>query len=75
MKMFILVISMWGNDGAEWHYIGNQMSLQQPMTLQQCEKLASKDMWHYHYENEYYAMHPQCYPADCAGKESCTPNK
>ena len=31
LREYILVISMWGNDGITDHYIG-QMSLQQPMS-------------------------------------------
>ena len=34
---YVLVISMWGNTGQNWQYIGNQIVLQQPMTLDQCE--------------------------------------
>ncbi|MBL97896.1 MAG: hypothetical protein CMF52_08775 [Legionellales bacterium] len=73
-KMFILVISMWGNTGTEWEYIGNQMSLQIPMTLEQCSRMADESTWATTYNNEYYIMLPQCYPADCAGKASCDPN-
>ena len=32
MREFILVISMWGSDGATDHYIG-QMALQQPLIM------------------------------------------
>ena len=69
--LFIMVISMWGNDGNHWHYIGNQVSLQQPMTEAQCEYLIDKDMWKATYENQYYKMVAHCFPADCAGKERC----
>mgnify|MGYP001352582658 CR=1 FL=1 len=38
MKTFVLVISMWGNDGAGTdHYIG-QMAMQTPMSQEICEK-------------------------------------
>ena len=40
-----MVISMWGFDGYEWQYIGNQVALQQPMTQSQCEYLIDEDMW------------------------------
>ena len=71
-KVFMLVISMWGNTGTEWEYIGNQMVLQQPMTKEQCEYMIADDQWATHYENEYYRMLPQCYPQHCAGKEKCS---
>jgi len=45
MKEFMLVISMWGNTGTEWEYIGNQMVLQQPMTEAQCEYMIQDDQW------------------------------
>ncbi len=73
MEMFILVISMWGYTGTEWEYIGNQMSFQHPMTQEQCNRMVSETAWQKTYENEYYMMLPQCYPADCAGKSSCDP--
>ena len=68
---FILVITMWGNDTREWHYIGNQISLQQPMTEEQCLYLIDEDMWQASYENQYYQLKAHCFPADCAAKEKC----
>ena len=44
-KVFVLVISMWGNNGTDWEYIGNQMVLQQDMTKSQCEYMVKEDMW------------------------------
>jgi hypothetical protein len=70
-KFFILVISMWGNDGAQWHYIGNQIALQQPMTEEQCLYLIDEDMWQASYDNQYYQLRAHCFDEDCAGKESC----
>ena len=71
MKTFVLVISMWGNDGAGTdHYIG-QMAMQTPMTQEICEKFIGDDNWSYSYDNEYYKLVPQCYPSDCSGKEKC----
>ena len=71
IETFVLVISMWGNDGNEWQYIGNQMVLQQEMTEEQCVYLIDEKMWQATYHNDYYRMIAQCYPVDCAGKESC----
>tara|TARA_R100001510_G_scaffold24594_1_gene21625 strand:- start:648 stop:890 length:243 start_codon:yes stop_codon:yes gene_type:complete len=69
--LFIMVISMWGFDGNEWQYIGNQISLQQPMTQAQCEYLIDEDMWQVTYENHFYRMMAHCFPTDCAGKDKC----
>ena len=44
-KGFLLVITMWGNNGIDWEYIGNQIVLQQVMTEEQCVYLIDKDMW------------------------------
>ena len=70
-KGFLLVISMWGNNGINWEYIGNQIVLQQVMTEEQCVYLIDKDMWEATYENKYYRMMAHCFPENCAGKESC----
>ena len=70
MKEFILVISMWGNDGATDHYIG-QISLQQPFSEAQCNMLIEDKMWASNYENDHYHMKGHCFPAECAGKETC----
>ncbi len=69
--LFILVISMWGFDGYEWQYIGNQVSLQQPMTESQCLYLIDEKMWQATYQNQYYKMVAHCFPTDCAGKTAC----
>tara|TARA_Y100001951_G_C11255935_1_gene249406 strand:- start:433 stop:651 length:219 start_codon:yes stop_codon:yes gene_type:complete len=61
---YVLVISMWGNTGQDWQYIGNQIVLQQPMTLDQCEYLIDETMWQAFYNNEYYKLMAHCYPED-----------
>lgn len=70
-KEFILVISMWGFDGYEWQYIGNQVALQQPFTEAQCVHLIDENMWKATYHNQYYKMVAHCFPTDCSGKTSC----
>jgi len=70
-KEFILVISMWGFDGYEWQYIGNQVALQQPFTEAQCIHLIDENMWKATYHNQYYKMVAHCFPTDCAGKTAC----
>jgi len=71
MKEWFLVISMWGNTGEEWLYIGNQVVLDQAMTQPQCEYMVKAERWTPFYDNEYYKMVIQCYPKECQGKESC----
>lgn len=61
---FVLVISMWGHTGIDWHYIGNRIVLQQAMTLEQCEYLISEDMWTATYSNEYYKLMAHCLPQE-----------
>ena len=70
MREFMFVISMWGNDGAIDHYIG-QMVLQKSMTEPQCISLIQQEMSASSYDNEHYTMRLHCYPKDCAGKEKC----
>jgi len=70
MKEWIMVISMWGNDGSMNHYIG-QLALQEPMTEKQCEYMLKDGRWAASYKNEYYSMQVHCYPKECAGKEKC----
>lgn len=69
-KAYILVLSMWGSDGVEDHYIG-QLSLQQPMSEKQCLWMLDDERWSASYDNEYYKIDMHCFPQDCAGKESC----
>ena len=61
---FVLVISMWGNDGTEWHFIGNQITLQQQMTEEQCNYLINEDMGSARYENQYYRLMAHCVPVE-----------
>jgi len=70
-KLFVLVISMWGNDGVTNHPIGH-VTLQQPMTEDQCQWLISDGLWAHSVQNEFYFMIPQCYPVDCAHSDKCS---
>ena len=45
MKEFLLVISMWGNNGTDWQYIGNQYIMQELFTKEQCMAIADKKNW------------------------------
>ena len=70
MKEFILVLSMWGFDGIENHYIG-QVALQQRMSESQCEYMISESMWESAYLNENFHIKGHCFPAECAGEMQC----
>tara|TARA_B100000941_G_scaffold251553_1_gene198285 strand:- start:973 stop:1197 length:225 start_codon:yes stop_codon:yes gene_type:complete len=64
MKEFLLVLSMWGNTGTEWVYMGNQYVNNNLMTMQQCEFLISEDQWTKWTENEYYKIQFDCFHKD-----------
>ena len=71
-KIFVLVVSMCGNNGIDWEYIGNQSVLNQDMTQKQCEYMADEEnTWTRHNTNKFYRIQMQCYPKDCAGKQTC----
>ena len=59
MKVFILVISLWGFNGEAWVYTGNQLVLQEKFSeLSECEQIGRKflkfDM------NKYFTFKVQC---------------
>tara|TARA_Y100001951_G_scaffold53690_1_gene42575 strand:+ start:138 stop:326 length:189 start_codon:yes stop_codon:yes gene_type:complete len=58
IKTFILVISLWGYDGTEWKYVGNQMVYQIPMSKEYCQM--RKDNWIKFENNEYYRLSLEC---------------
>ena len=60
---WVLVVAMWGNNGIDWHPIG-QMVLQQPMLEEQCNWLVRDKMWEEFYSNQYYKMTAQFYPEE-----------
>ena len=60
-KLFILVISIWGFDGQEWKYVGNQIVLNQPILKEEC--IALKHNWSWHQLNEYYRFSIECHEA------------
>tara|TARA_Y100001972_G_scaffold115629_1_gene152556 strand:- start:472 stop:693 length:222 start_codon:yes stop_codon:yes gene_type:complete len=69
--LFVLVISMWGNDGSINHPIG-QITFQKPMSSEQCNWLISDGQWKHQTNNEFYFLVAQCYPVSCTGQEKCT---
>lgn len=64
MEVFLLVISMWGNDGKDWVFIGNQYINNNLMTKEQCEAIASDLSWSEYRENEYYDIQFDCFHKD-----------
>ena len=64
MKEFLLVISMWGFNGVEWEYIGNQYVNQNPMTKRQCEALIAEGQWKGFHSNAYYDIQFNCFHKD-----------
>jgi hypothetical protein len=60
---WVLVITMWGNNGIDWQPIG-QLVLKQPMLEQQCEWLLRNEMWEQFNNNQYYKMTVKCFPEE-----------
>ena len=59
IKAFLLVISIWGNNGTEWVYVGNQIVFNNPMPIEQC--MAMKKNWSWHEKNEYFRFSIECH--------------
>ena len=59
MKVFLLVVSLWGYNGTSWVYKGNQMVLQDNFeTLESCEDFGRQFM---KFEmNKYFTFKVQC---------------
>ncbi len=62
IKMFILVISLWGYDGTDWVYTGNQMAYQIPMSKEYCEM--RKNNYAKFEDNEYFRFSLECIEQD-----------
>ena len=59
-KLFVLVVSLWGNNGTDWVYIGNQYVQNEPMTVDRCVEMANLDNWSWWETNEYYTVQLSC---------------
>ena len=59
MKVFLLVVSLWGFNGSTWVYTGNQMVLQDKFeTLQVCQEFGRQFM---KFEmNKYFTFKVHC---------------
>tara|TARA_B100000900_G_scaffold375632_1_gene357877 strand:+ start:400 stop:606 length:207 start_codon:yes stop_codon:yes gene_type:complete len=64
VKEFVLVISMWGNNGTTWEYIGNQYIMQQTFTETQCTLIAEDENWGRVMNNKYYRLQFDCFHKD-----------
>ena len=64
MKEFLLVISMWGNNGTDWQYIVNQYIMQELFTKEQCEMIAAEKNWKNVTTNKYYGLQFDCFHKD-----------
>ena len=64
MKEFLLVISMWGYDGAQWIYKGNQYVMKELLTQRQCERIIERNNWDIHAENSNYKIQFDCFHKD-----------
>ena len=60
-QLFVLVISLWGFDGNEWVYVGNQIVLNEPMIKEECMKM--REDWSWLEQNEFYRFSIECHEA------------
>ena len=58
IETFLLVMSLWGFNGTDWVYVGNQYVNQEFMTREEC--LEEKDKWFKYEDNEYYRLSLEC---------------
>ena len=45
MEVFVLVVSIWGNNGTDWVYTGNQYVMKELFTEEQCQIIAHSSNW------------------------------
>ena len=60
-QLFVLVISLWGFDGNEWVYVGNQIVLNEPMIKEECMEI--REDWSWYEQNEFYRFSIECHEA------------
>lgn len=51
---------MWGSNGSEWVYMGNQYVMKELFTLKQCKEIINPDNWKNHETNRYYKIQLDC---------------
>tara|TARA_Y100001937_G_scaffold35183_1_gene50479 strand:- start:361 stop:561 length:201 start_codon:yes stop_codon:yes gene_type:complete len=64
MKTFAVVISIWGHNGTDWVYTGNQYVMNELFTKEQCEQIISESNWNDFRENPYYDLQFDCFNED-----------
>ena len=64
MKTFVVVVSIWGNNGTDWVYTGNQYVMNQLFTKKQCEQIVDSSNWNKFKENKYYDLQFDCFNED-----------
>ena len=61
MKAFVLVISIWGNNGTDWVYTGNQYIMSELFTEEQCLNIADTYNCNKIRKNQYYDIQFDCF--------------
>ena len=64
MKTFVVVISIWGHNGTDWVYTGNQYVMNELFTKKQCEQIINDSNWNDFRENPYYDLQFDCFNED-----------
>jgi hypothetical protein len=61
VEAFVLVISIWGNNGTDWVYTGNQYIMSELFTEEQCLSIADTSNWNKIRSNQYYDLQFDCF--------------
>tara|TARA_R100001509_G_scaffold50701_1_gene27870 strand:+ start:217 stop:417 length:201 start_codon:yes stop_codon:yes gene_type:complete len=61
MKTFVVVVSIWGNNGTDWVYTGNQYVMKNLFTEEQCQQIVDNSNWNKIRNNEYYDLQFDCF--------------
>tara|TARA_B100000700_G_C14293609_1_gene511568 strand:+ start:179 stop:379 length:201 start_codon:yes stop_codon:yes gene_type:complete len=64
MKTFVVVVSIWGNNGTDWVYTGNQYVMNELFTKEQCEQIVDSSNWNKFRQNQYYDLQFDCFNED-----------
>lgn len=62
METFLVLLSMWGHNGLDWEYIGNQYVFNTPMTEVECTNIVKDTAWSKWESNEFYRIQIECVP-------------
>ena len=61
MKTFVVVVSIWGNNGTDWVYTGNQYVMKNLFTEELCQQIVDNSNWNKIRNNEYYDLQFDCF--------------